>query len=71
MFPELVRRASATGLRRGLGGSKPWVVIGLVAFGVRVIMRMAQSDSGVLYRTQIQPGDVFEIVTRRPGAKGK
>ena len=71
MLPELIRRASTTGLRRGLGGSKVWIVIGVVAVGARILMRMAESDQQVLYRTLIKDGDVFEIVTRAPSPKRK
>jgi hypothetical protein len=71
VFPELVRRASTTGIRRGLAGSKVWVVIGVVAVGIRILMRMAESDQQVLYRTLIKDGDVFEIVTRAPSPKRK
>jgi hypothetical protein len=63
MVPDLIRRASIVGLRRGLGGSRPWIIIGVVAAGARILIRLAQDDEAVLYRTLIRPGDVFEIVT--------
>jgi hypothetical protein len=65
VVPDVIRRASIVGLRRGLGGSRPWVVIGVVAVGARILMRLAQEDEAVLYRTLIRPGDVFEIATGR------
>jgi hypothetical protein len=64
MYADLLRRLSTTGLRRGLAGSRPWIVVGIAAAGVRIIQRMARDGDAVLYRTAIQPGDVFEIVTR-------
>jgi hypothetical protein len=63
VYAALLRRLTAGGMRKGLTGSTPWLVAGIVATGLRVIRRMAQEDE-VLYRTAIKAGDVFEIVTR-------
>jgi hypothetical protein len=64
MFAALLRRLTASGFRQGLTGSTPWLVIGILATGVRVIRRMSASEDDVLYRTVVRAGDVFEIVTR-------
>lgn len=45
-------------------GSTPWLVVAVVATGVRVLRRLAIPEQEVLYRTAVKPGDVFEIVTR-------
>jgi hypothetical protein len=45
-------------------GSTPWLVVGVLVTGVRVLRRLAASEGEVLYRTAIRTGDAFEIVTR-------
>jgi hypothetical protein len=45
-------------------GSTPWLVIGILATGVRVLRRLSIPEEEVLYRTAVKAGDVFEIVTR-------
>jgi hypothetical protein len=63
---HLLRRLTATGLRRGSTGSRTWVIVGVLAGGVRLLQWVARDEPEVLYRTVIRPGDVFEIVSRRP-----
>ena len=70
MVAELLRWFGATGIRRGLGGSKPWIVVGIVALGLRAIGRIAREDDPVLYRTVVRPGDVFRVTAGRPGDAG-
>lgn len=64
LFAALLRRLTASGLRRGLSGSTPWLIVGVLATGVRVLRRLSIPEQEVLYRTAVKPGDVFEIVTR-------
>ncbi len=64
MLAALLRRLSTTGLRRGMGGSRVWFVVGVVAAGVRVLRHLARDDEEILYRTAIRAGDVFEVVSR-------
>jgi hypothetical protein len=47
-----------------MGGSTPWLIVGVVVTGIRVLRRIAVPEEQVLYRTAVKPGDVFEIVTR-------
>ena len=61
----LLRRLTAQGLRRGFGGSRAWVVAGVIAVGMRLLRRMAHPQPEVLYRTKVTAGDVFEITARR------
>lgn len=63
---ELLRMLTRTGARRGLGGSRGWMIAGVVAGGIRALQRFAHSEAEVLYRTEIKAGDRFEIKTRRP-----
>ncbi|MFM8238021.1 MAG: hypothetical protein ACKOBG_09735 [Actinomycetota bacterium] len=67
MLGELLRWVSMSGLRRGLAGSKPWIIVAIVAIGARTIGRLAREPEPVLYRTVIQPGDVLGVSARRSG----
>ncbi len=69
MFAALLRRLTTTGLRRGALGSRAWLVVGILAAGVRLLRRVARNEEEVLYRTRIREGDVFEIVTGPRPAK--
>ena len=64
MYASLLRRLTSNGLRKGMSGSTPWLVVGIVAAGLRLLARIARDDEEVLYRTAIKAGDVFEVVTR-------
>jgi hypothetical protein len=66
VFAALLRRLTASGFRRGLTGSTPWLIIGILATGIRILRRLSIAEEEVLYRTAIKAGDVFEIVTRPP-----
>ncbi|MDQ1475991.1 MAG: hypothetical protein QOE62_1220 [Actinomycetota bacterium] len=46
-----------------MAGSTPWLVVGIVAGGLRIIQRIARDDEEILYRSAVKAGDVFEIVT--------
>ncbi len=65
MFEALLRRLTKTGIRRGMSGSRGWLLLGVVTGGVRVLRRLARDEEDVLYRTAIKPGDTFEILARR------
>jgi hypothetical protein len=64
VYETLLRRLTANGLRKGMRGSTPWMILAIVAGGLRVIRYLARDGEEVLYRTKITPGDVFEVVTR-------
>ena len=64
MYAALLRRLTASGLRRGMTGSTPWLVIGVLATGIRILRRLSIPEEEVLYRTAVKAGDVFEVVTR-------
>jgi len=67
MLEALINRVSTIGLRRGLTGNRVWLLLGIVAVGMRTLRRIARSDEQVLYRTVVRTGDVFEIIGRQPG----
>ena len=50
-----------------MSGSTPWLIVGIVAGGLRLLRRIARDDEEVLYRTAVKAGDTFEIVTRSEG----
>ena len=64
MYLSLLRRLTTNGFRKGMAGSTPWLVVGLVAGGLRVLHRVARDDEEVLYRTVVRAGDIFEVVAR-------
>jgi hypothetical protein len=68
LFATLLRRLTTTGVRKGMAGSRGWLILGVAAGGVRLLRWVAKDEPDVLYRTAIKPGDVFEVVTR-PRAK--
>jgi hypothetical protein len=48
-----------------MSGSQAWFVLGISAVGVRALRRLARSTPEVVYRTELRPGDRFEIGSRR------
>jgi hypothetical protein len=64
----LLRRATHAGFRRGMTGSErsqAWLVLGIGAVGLRALRKLARSAPEVVYRTELHPGDRFEIASRR------
>jgi hypothetical protein len=68
-----LRRFTTLGLARGLRGSRPWLITGMAAIGLRALRRIANPGPEVLYRTQLKGGDAFEIIARAPasGRRGR
>jgi hypothetical protein len=64
---RLVRLALRNGWRRGiLGGSRPWLVAGGVALGVRVVQRMTGAEEQVVYSEELRPGETLVVAHGRP-----
>jgi hypothetical protein len=63
---DVLRILTNTGFRRGVGGSRPWLIAGMVAIGFRLMRRLASPPPDVIYRTALSVGDRFEVITRRP-----
>ncbi|MEZ5169642.1 MAG: hypothetical protein R3A49_02715 [Acidimicrobiia bacterium] len=57
---------ATTGLRRGAGGSRPWLYLGVVASGVRVLRWLVRPKPVVVSRAVLEPGESLEIITRAP-----
>jgi hypothetical protein len=64
VYAALLRRLTRNGFRKGMAGSTPWLIVGTVAGGLRLMRHFSRDDEEVLYRTAIKPGDVFEVITR-------
>ena len=64
MYASLLRRLTTNGFRKGMSGSTPWLIVAILAGGLRLLRHIARDDEEVLYRTAIKAGDVFEVVTR-------
>jgi hypothetical protein len=64
VYASLLRRLTRNGLRKGVSGSTPWLIVGITAGGLRLLARLARDEEEVLYRTAIKAGDVFEVITR-------
>ena len=57
----LLDRLLRTGLRRGLvGGSRPWLYVGLTAGALRLFRRVV-TEPETVYRTELRPGEHVEI----------
>jgi hypothetical protein len=67
VYTALLRRLTMNGMRRGMSGSKPWLIVGIVATGLRILQRLARDEDEVLYRTAVKAGDVFEVIARPKG----
>ena len=58
----MVKRLMRTGLRRGLlGGSRPWLVVGAGAAGLRIVRRLTASKPEVVYSEELVPGTTLLI----------
>jgi hypothetical protein len=64
VYASLLRRLTTKGFRNGMSGSTPWLIVGIVAGGLRLLKHIARDDEEVLYRTVVKAGDVFEVVSR-------
>lgn len=62
MIAPLLRRMTKTGFQRGMAGSRVWLVVAIVATGLRVLRFLARDSEEVLYRTAIEEGDTLEVV---------
>ena len=63
---RLLRLLLRNGLRKGLlGGSRPWLIAGGVAAGIRVLRKIAGSEPKVVYSEKLQPGETVVIAHGR------
>ena len=57
MLKSLVR----IGFARGIGGSRAWLTLGVVAGGLRILKKMATRDADVVYLEELRPGQSMVI----------
>lgn len=57
MLKSLVRIAFA----RGLGGSRGWLAVGVMAGGLRMLHKMARREADVVYLEELHPGQSVVI----------
>jgi len=59
---RLIRRGVRVGMRRGLGeGSRPWLVLGAVALGVRLLRWMARPGGATIVTELLEPGQAILV----------
>ena len=58
----MLKRLTRTGLRKGmLGGSRPWLVVGVAAGGLRLLGRILRKQPEVLYCSELAPGQAVVV----------
>jgi len=57
MLKTLVR----VGFARGLGGSRGWLALGVVAGGLRLLRNLAKREEDVVYQEKLLPGESLVI----------
>ena len=63
---RILRFALRNGITKGfLGGSRPWLVVGGIAVGMRVLRKIAGSEPVVVYSEALQPGESVVIAHGR------
>jgi hypothetical protein len=67
---RLIRLALRNGWRRGvLQGSRPWLIAGGVALGLRVVQKLAGPEEKIVYSERLAPGETLVIAHQRPGVE--
>lgn len=61
----LRRRGWEDGL---LGGRPGWLLLGVMAWGLRAARRAWHKEPELVYRTQLRAGEALVVRTSRPGA---
>jgi hypothetical protein len=64
MLKNLVR----IGFARGIGGSRAWLTVGVVAGGLRMLRKMAKREADVVYLEELRPGQSM-VIQRFPRTK--
>jgi hypothetical protein len=70
MASVFMRRLRTQGIERGiLGGSRTWIVLGTIAWGLRGLRWALRRDEQVLFQEVLRPGEQLIISTRTPAGK--
>jgi hypothetical protein len=58
----MLRTLTRIALRKGLfGGSRPWLMVGVAASGLRILARMAKNEPVLVYRDTLEVGHSLVI----------
>jgi hypothetical protein len=66
MLSAVLRMALRKGL---LGGSRPWLIVGVAATGLRIFSRLARRQPVVVYRDKLDAGQSL-VISHFPRSKG-
>lgn len=67
MLSRLIRM----GIRRGLiGGSRPWLVVGMAAAAAAVVRRIVRQRPETVFTTPLRPGEALEVRVVHPSPAG-
>ena len=61
----LFRRAERAGLRKGFGGSKPWLYVGTGLWTLRTVRRLGERKPEILVSETLKPGQRVIIANGR------
>ena len=57
----MLKSIARIGFARGIGGSRGWLAVGVVAGGLRMLRRMAKREPDVVYLEELHPGQSVVI----------
>jgi hypothetical protein len=64
---SLLRSLARNGMRRGLlNGSRPWLIIGISATGLRIAARLLAKKPEVVFSSKLLPGERIQISALPP-----
>ena len=61
----MLRRLQRLGVYRGISGSKPWLYVGIAAWGLRTLRRMGDPKPEILLSEELRPGERVVISNAR------
>lgn len=64
----MLKSVARLGFTRGIGGSRGWLTVGVVAGGLRMLRKMVKRDADVVYLEELRPGQSV-VIRHFPRAK--
>ena len=64
----MLTRLRRIALARGLGKSRAWLTVGVAAWGLQYLKRLATKEPKVVFREQLRPGERLVISHLPPDA---
>jgi hypothetical protein len=64
----MLRTLRRIGFARGIGGSRAWLTVGLVAGGLQMARRAVKRQADVVYLEELRPGQSL-VIQHFPKAK--